>query len=172
VTGLRRDAEGSRPRLRLLGLVTGVALALVLTGLGLGLKSWLGGGHTAAASPAGAPAGWVRPAVSSGNLANTSGVKITQLALTGEGGLIDLRYQVIDPNKAATLHDEKTPPAIVDEQSGIVANELFMQHSHSGPFTFGETYYLVFDNPGNLVRRGARVTVLLGNAQVEHVLVR
>jgi len=118
------------------------------------------------------PAAWVRPAVSSAGLVDRSGVKLTQVAVTGAGGLIDLRYQVIDPNKAAGLHDPATPPAVVDEQTGVVAHDLLMGHSHTAPFVFGETYYLVFDNPGNLVQRGAYVTILLGGVQVEHVLVR
>jgi hypothetical protein len=29
----------------------------------------------------------------------------------------------------------------------------------------------VFNNPGNWIHRGSRVSVLLGNAQVEHVVV-
>jgi len=33
------------------------------------------------------------------------------------------------------------------------------------------SYYLVFENPRNWVHRGSRVTVLLGDAQVEHVVV-
>ena len=156
----------------MLGLAAGVVVAVAVGAVALDLSSRISSGRAAADAGTAVPASWQRPAVSSAGLANVSGVKITQVALTGEGGLIDLRYQVIDPSKATALHDQKTPPGLVDEQSGVVASDLFMQHSHTGQFAFGETYYLVFDNPGNLVRRGTRVTVLLGDAQVEHVLVR
>jgi hypothetical protein len=158
-------------RVRVLGFVVGVAIAAVAVVAVLGVHAVLGRGKPAATAAVAPPAAWVRPAVSSSGLVDRSGVKITQLAVTGDGGLIDLRYQIIDPNKAAVLHDEQNPPGLVDERTGVVAHDLFMQHSHSGPFTFGETYYLVFDNPGNLVQRGAYVTVLLGDAQVDHVLV-
>ena len=70
------------------------------------------------------------------------------------------------------MHDPGTPPAIVDEQSGLVVHDLFMGHSHSGPFKAGVTYYFVFTDPVNWVHRGGKVTVLLGNAQVEHVVVQ
>jgi hypothetical protein len=83
-----------------------------------------------------------------------------------------LRYQVIDPEAAAALHDAATPPAIVDEESGLVVHELFMDHAHKAPFKAGVTYYYVFNDPVNWVHRGSKVTVLLGNAQVEQVVVR
>jgi hypothetical protein len=110
--------------------------------------------------------------VSAAGLAARSGVKITQVAVTGAGGLIDLRYQVLDPDAANALHDPATPPAVVDERTGLVVHELLMSHSHTGPFKAGVTYYLVFNNPGNWVHRGSKVVVLLGNAQVEDVVVR
>ena len=60
---------------------------------------------------------------------------------------------------------------MVDEESGLVVHELLMNHSHTGPYKTGVTYYLVFNNPGSWVHRGSRVSVMLGNAQVEHMLV-
>jgi hypothetical protein len=153
--------------MRLLGVVTGVsAVALVTT-----LVIWLtrsNGRHDEAK----VPASWARPVVSTAGLVDRSGVKITQVAVTGGGGLVDLRFQVIDPDKANALHDAATPPAVVDEHTGLVVHDLLMSHSHSGAFKPGVTYYYVFNNPGDIVRRGARVVVLLGNAQVEHVIVR
>ena len=61
----------------------------------------------------------------------------------------------------------------MDERTGLLVNQLLMKHGvHQGPLKLGVTYYLVFNNPGNWVRRGSMVTVLLGNAQVQHVVVR
>jgi hypothetical protein len=117
------------------------------------------------------PVSWQRPLVSADSLVQHSGVQITQVAVTGDGGLVDLRFKVVDPERANSLHDPATPPAVVDENSGLVVHELFMNHSHTGPYKAGVTYYLVFVNPGNWVHHGSRVSVMLGNAQVEHVLV-
>jgi hypothetical protein len=153
---------------RLLGVVTGaVAVVLVTT-----FVLWLtrSGGHTS--RQVNVPASWARPVVSAAGLADRSGVKITHVAVTGGGGLVDLRFQVIDPDKANALHDAATPPAVVDERTGLVVHDLLMSHSHTGAFKPGITYYYVFNNPGNIVHRGARVVVMLGNAQVEHVRVR
>jgi hypothetical protein len=120
---------------------------------------------------AAAPARWQRPVVTEAGLAERSGVRIQHVALSGGGGLVDLRFQVVDPDKAAAVHDLATPAAVVDESTGLVVNALLMGHSHTAPFKTGVTYYLVFENPGNLVHRGSDVSVLLGNAQVEHVVV-
>jgi hypothetical protein len=99
-----------------------------------------------------------------------TGVKLTQMAVTGDGGLLDLRFQVLDSGKAASIHD--TSPMLVDEGTGVVVNELYMGHRHKGLMRAGQGYYLLFNNPGNLVSRGSRVTVQLGHAQVAHVDVR
>ncbi|MFF0268196.1 hypothetical protein [Kribbella sp. NPDC004536] len=154
--------------IRVLGVVTGVALVAGA------LTAWLlFSGHSSQPQPAPvAQIAWGRTAVDADGLAERSGVRITQVAVTGGGGLIDLRYQVLDPNRANSLHDSTTPPAIIDEASGLVVQDLLMSHAHTGKFKAGETYYLVFENPGNWVRRGSKVTVLLGQAQVEHVVVR
>ena len=150
---------------RLVSLLAGVVLTAA------GLWVW----HAARAQPAGSvtavpvPAGWARPAVAADDLGQASGVTITRVAVTGGGGLVDLRFRVVDPDRAHALHDAATPPAVVDESTGLVVHDLLMNHEHTGDFRAGATYYLVFNNPGNWVRRGAQVTVLLGNAQVEHV---
>jgi len=158
-------------RVRLLGAVAGVLLTVVVAGIVLWLPS-RSSGDTKAAGGVVALA-LERPVVSPDGLAERSGVKITQVAVTGGGGLIDLRYQVFDPDKANALHNKRTPPALVEEQTGLVVNRLLMNHAvHKGPLKVGVTYYLVFNNPGNLVRRGSMVTVLLGNAEVQHVVVR
>ncbi len=112
---------------------------------------------------------WQRSVVSPEELASRVGVRVTQLAVTGDGGLLDLRVVVLDPEKAAALHDQANPIAIVDEATGVVANNLLMSHSHTAPFQAGLTYYWVFENPGSLVPRGATVNVLLGSSEIDHV---
>jgi hypothetical protein len=105
-------------------------------------------------------------------LAERSGVRLIRVAVTGGGGLLDLRYQVVDPSKAAAVHEAETPPAIIDERTGLVLNRLLMGHAHHGQLKPAVSYYLIFENTGNWVRRGSEVTVLLGDAQVEHVVVK
>jgi hypothetical protein len=151
--------------MRLAGALVGVTAVLSA------LWAWHVSTNGAAAEESRVPASWARPVVDADGLGEASGVEITTVAVTGGGGLVDLRFKIVDPDRANALHDASTPPAVVDEQSGLVVHDLLMNHAHSGPFKTGVTYYLVFNNPGNWVHRGGRVTVLLGDAQVEHVKV-
>lgn len=156
-------------RARLLASVAGVVVAILAAAMALWL--WNGTRHGARPAESNVPTSWRRPVVTADGLVQRSGVKVTQIAVTGDGGLVDVRYRVVDPERASTLHDPATPPAVVDEDSGLVVHELFMNHAHTGPYEAGVTYYLVFNNPGNWVQHGSKVTVMLGDAQVEHVLV-
>ena len=163
-------------RTRLVGTVAGVVLATAATGLGVWFAS-LAPADTATIPPDSSfdpriAAMYQRPAVSDSGLVGVSGVHIVQVALTGGGGLIDLRFQVIDPNKADAINADATPPAIVDEETGLVVSSPLMGHQGTHSYKTGLTYYIVFENPGNLVQRDGKVSVLLGNAQVEHVVVR
>ncbi|WP_214316751.1 hypothetical protein [Nonomuraea sediminis] len=141
-------------------LPAGLALALALVA---GVAWWL---WPASATPA-----VRRPVVAAGQLPARVGVRLVRLSVSGAGGLLDLRFQVTDPAKAASVHDPATPPVIIDEASGLVVSKLYMNHAHSGDLKAAITYYLVFENSGNWVHSGSRVTVLLGDAQVEHVVV-
>ena len=159
--------------LRLAGYVTGAAVgAAVVAAVLIASEGGLPWGNGAADVAATAAPPWQRPAVSGAGLAGRSGVRIAQIAVSGAGGLVDLRYQVVDPVRADVLHDPATPPALISEENGVVVHDLLMGHSHTGPFKGGQTYYLVFTNPGNLFERGSRVTVLLGDASIRHVPVR
>jgi hypothetical protein len=155
-------------RVKLVGGLTGVVVAVVAAGLALWLTN-ANGDRESAGNPV--PVAWQRPVVVADKLPQRSGVEITRVAVTGDGGLVDLRFAVVDPDLANALHEEGTPPAVVDEKTGLVVHDLLMNHSHTGAYKAGVTYYLVFNNPGNWIHRGSRVSVLLGNAQVEHVVV-
>ena len=159
----------ARRRIRLLGILTGVIVVIGSTFVVLLMTRGSGDNVKAESN---VPVAWARPLVSASGLADRSGVKITQVAVTGDGGLVDLRFAVVDANKAAALHDPAHPPAVVDQRTGLVVKDLLMSHAHTAPFKAGVTYYLVFNNPGNWVHRGDKVAVLLGDARVENVTVR
>jgi hypothetical protein len=166
------DGGGGRrlpSRTRFVGLLTG---ALLVAGV-VGLVAWFAGspGDDAPAAEKVASIQTGRQVVSQAGLVDLTGVRIARVTLTAGGGLVDLRYQVVDPDKAAAVHDPSTPPGVIDEETGVVVNNLFMGHMHKGELKAAVTYYLVFENPGDILHRGSTVSVLLGNAQVEHVVV-
>jgi hypothetical protein len=166
-------------RVRLAGYVVGVGLVVGLAALGFWLTTVVRGNPAAAAATSAPEAATAvaslaldRPIVTEEGLVEKSGVRIVYVAVTGGGGLIDLRYQVVDPDKANAVHDANNPPTLVDEATGLVVNQLLMGHLHTRTFTAGQTYYLIFENPGNIVQSGNKVSVLLGDAEVDHVTVK
>jgi hypothetical protein len=154
-----RFRRSTRPRL----------LRMVAAGLGataVGIAVWIVVGHVTGGNDAALP----------GRLSQTAlerevGVRVTRLAISGGGGLIDLRYQVVDPDKAVDLHNAGSPPAIVDEASGLRLTKLFHGWHGTGRQTAGLTYYVLFMNPKSAIKPGSVVSVQLGSSVLEHVLV-
>jgi hypothetical protein len=147
----------------MLGALTGAALVLaVIAGVALTGHSGAGGARASAAP--------VSPRLlSPAAFQRRTGVRVVRVAVSGGGGLVDLRYQILDPSAAASIHDAAARPELVDERTGVVVRNLFMGHSHNDRFKAAQTYFLLFDNPGSLVRRGTRVTVQLGSGRLAHV---
>ena len=99
-----------------------------------------------------------------------TGVRVVRVALVAADGMVDLRYQVLDPDLAADLHD--TPPLLIDEGTNEVIKELFMGHAHSGTPKAGPSYPIVFVNTGGLLERGSTVSIVIGEERLEHVVVQ
>jgi hypothetical protein len=112
------------------------------------------------------------PVLSAPAFTARTGVEVVQVAVTGGGGLVDVRYRVVDPDKANAVHERQNPPGLIDEATGVPVWQLVMGHAHKGQVKAGVTYYLVFYNPSDVVQRGAEVTVQLGGARLQHVRVR
>ena len=110
--------------------------------------------------------------VSRGAFEAATGLRVTLVATTAGGGMIDLRYQVIDPDKAILVHNPDTPPTIVDEATGETFSTPWMQHTHNRPLKAGITYYLVLVNSKGGIKPGDFVTVVIGDYRLEHVIVQ
>lgn len=102
----------------------------------------------------------------------TWGIRITLVAITGGGGMVDLRFQVIDPDKALGLLDPENFPALIDETSEQALTKTAGHGGHSKSFKAGRTAYLLYENTGRLLRPGSRVTLQIGDVIVENVFVR
>ena len=101
-----------------------------------------------------------------------TGVQLVRIAVTGGGGMLDLRYRVLDPDKAIVVHDKQKPPTIVDETSGQSASRPWMPHHGGSKLDFARTYYELIVNPGGIIKRGDRVTLVVGDMRLAHVVVQ
>ncbi len=118
---------------------------------------------------------WSRPKISEQArllFEEKTGVRITLVAVTSGGGMIDLRYQVIDPDKAVIVHDPANPLTVINEANGRELNVPWMNHVHNGQYQSGVTYYTLLMNPDGQIKPGSLVTVRIGGVSLEHWVVQ
>ncbi len=104
-----------------------------------------------------------------------SGIDSLSVRLTEAGEVARFSYRVLDPVKAKTLSDKKNKPALIDTRAGVslVVPELpFVgQMRQSVPPEAGKSYWLAFSNKGGKVKRGDRVSILIGEFHADGLVV-
>ena len=100
-----------------------------------------------------------------------AGVRLERVGVAAGGGMVDVRFQVIDLQRAESIHGEGGEiVGVVHEPTGVRLVQPWMGHRH-GEFHAGSTYSSLLLNPGGLVQRGDLVTVVLGDGAQAHVRV-
>jgi hypothetical protein len=89
--------------------------------------------------------------------------------------MLAFRYRIVDPVKAKILNDRQTKAYLRDEATGNVLAVPAMENvgelrSGTSP-EVGRIYFMIFGNPGKLVKSGSRVSVVAGNFSVEGLVV-
>lgn len=144
--------------------------ALLACSLGLAALQ-MGGCATTQADAAKPP-----PLASDSGDEGALGIDILGVRRSAAGYMLDLRYKVVDPEKAAPLVDRKVHPYLLDQDSGA---RLFVPSSAkigplrqtSGKPVAGQTYFALFANPGRYVEAGRKVTLVVGDRRVENLAV-
>jgi len=99
-----------------------------------------------------------------------TGVRVLRVVLTAGGGMVDLQYLVLDPDRALALHDTESPPTLVDQKRGTALSTSF--HSHTArELKTAVTYHLLILNAGGVLERGKRVTLKVGEAVLEDLII-
>jgi hypothetical protein len=103
------------------------------------------------------------------------GVDHLQVRSTASGASLEFRYRVLDGEKARILNDKRATPYMIDWQTG---NRLLVPTMEKiGALRqvvnpeVGREYWMVFSNPGKLVKPGQRVDVVVGAFKVEGLTV-
>jgi hypothetical protein len=95
------------------------------------------------------------------------GIRFDLVAVTASGGLVDLRFTVLDEAKAKGLfHDSASTPAIFVEGSGRVLRTRKGMSHHLSLLTGGR-YFVLFSNSGGAVQAGTEVSVALDGVRLE-----
>jgi hypothetical protein len=96
------------------------------------------------------------------------GIQITMLGVTADGGMLDLRYRMIDPSKVIDLQELETEVVFIVEKDGYTFRAATaMNHRHDAQI--GLIYSMLYFNQNGAVHPGDLVTVQIGDVQVRHV---
>ena len=147
-------------------LLTTSLLPLILVALAVaGVLIWRSAPAPAPASPAAPGALPASPAIE-----QRYGVRINMVGVTADGGLLDLRFTVLDSDKAMAMHqDLSIQPYIIDELTGAkIDSSPTMSHKHQ--LNVGLTYFELYRNPKGVVQPGRLVTVVVGDERLEHLV--
>ena len=103
------------------------------------------------------------------------GVDIVGVRPVSSGYMLRFDYRVVDPARAAALADHQVRPYLIDEATGtalaVPAMEKVGELRQKGSLEASRTYFMIFGNPGRLVKRGSRVTLVVGNFRADGLVV-
>lgn len=103
------------------------------------------------------------------------GMRVTAVRLTGAGHFIDFRYRVMDPEKAKAVLSRKAKASLMDQATGTVLPVSMTKLGQMRGTTFepkeGRQYVILFNNANQAVRHGAKVSVIIGGAKLEDLIV-
>jgi len=100
-----------------------------------------------------------------------SGLHIQLLAVTAAGGLVDLRLQIVDAEKAkAFLDDHANFPALrVNDDVVLQTSEEAVAAAQDIQIENGKSIFIIFPNTGNILKSGDPVNIIFGQLQLESI---
>jgi len=164
-TTLTKQPESYRDLWGLVGLASIVVLMA-------GLMVWLLSSPGTVGLGSSSPQAKSMAGISQTIFTEETGIRVLRAFSTAGGGMIDLRYQVIDPDKAIIVHDTKNPPALLNEATEQTIDRPFHDHSSQTQLRAGATYQEIIVNEGGVIKPGDLITVFIGQSRLEHVLVQ
>jgi len=109
--------------------------------------------------------------VTAEGMAARYGIDVNLIGVTAAGGLIEFRYQVVDPDKANQMMQDTTLlPIVVVEDTG--ATMVIPRPHHAVEPQLGGTYFFLFANAHNAIQAGSQLTLVMGDARLEHIEAR
>jgi hypothetical protein len=104
------------------------------------------------------------------------GVKIVAARLSAADIMIDVRYQIVDPEKAKPLFARKIKPYAIIEKTGAKvgvpqASKVGSLRQRPETVEKDKIYFVFFSNPGRSLKSGDTISVVIGDFKVEHVKV-
>ncbi|MCJ7711328.1 MAG: hypothetical protein MUQ32_10940 [Chloroflexi bacterium] len=149
------------PRRALLAAIVGVFILPVAVAAGLTFKAIPSDDRAANAAAA--------RVVSAADMESEYGVRVNLVAVTAAGGLVDVRFTVVDKDKAEHIfHDAASMPDLLVEASGAVLSAP-KPMAHKLVLLDGATYFILFPNSGGVIQAGTGVSVVVDGIRLEPI---
>mgnify|MGYP003378170587 CR=1 FL=1 len=109
------------------------------------------------------------PFPTSSQLESTTGVKVVRATLAADGGLLDVRYVVLNaPNAQRWFADTTKPPVLHDNRNGATIDRVApMRDAHQQ--RPGQTYYLIYQNAHNVIHRGDLIDLTIAGVTLHDI---
>lgn len=100
-------------------------------------------------------------------IADEWGIRFVHVAVLADGGLIELRFQIVNPDRVALMFEDlELIPWIIDEDTGTEIKLNNLPHSHDIPAGLNE--FIIYRNIGGVILPGDLVTLVVGELRLEH----
>jgi hypothetical protein len=103
------------------------------------------------------------------------GIQVLSTRLSAGGYILDFRYHVQDAEKASPLFSREITPYLVDQESGakflVPKSPMIGAMRTTGKPRPNRNYFILFANPGQYVKSGNKVTVVIGDFRAENLVV-
>lgn len=99
------------------------------------------------------------------------GVEIVAIHLSAAGNLVDLRYRVVDTDKAKPLVSAAMPTVLIDPRSGAegqvpVDEKVGALRQNGNQVRPGQVLAVLFGNPDHALKKGDRILLRFGDWEV------
>lgn len=113
-----------------------------------------------------------RPAASAAEY----GIEVVAMRRSAAGYMLDLRYRIVDPERARAFLDRSQRPYLIDEATGAQfrvptspkVGTLRQVPQKPDP---QRTYFILFSNPQRFIQPGSHVTLVADDCRLEGIVV-
>lgn len=104
------------------------------------------------------------------------GIEVISLRQSAAGHMLDLRFRVVDPEKAKEFLWRNQKPYLMDDASGKVVpvpvGKIGAMRTVTQQPRTDVVYWVFFDNPGGFIHTGQTVTLIFGDYRVKGLVVQ
>jgi len=107
--------------------------------------------------------------ITQGVLEENYGLRVQLVAVTAAGGLVDLRLQIVDADKAKALLEDPTNLPALKVGDDVVLRTSEAAAEQDIQFENGKSIFVMYPNTGDVLKPGDPVNIIFGDLQLEAI---